>query len=247
MPGNDTLPGVVHNCRGSRAEALAYAASLALWQRRLAGLADVIVVPSRFAAGRLRELGAPLPVSTDGVRRAGAADSGGARARRGLGAPLRAGRLPALAREGSGCRRRGLPARGDAPRRRGGRAGARSAARFSVGRVRGALRRARRASSAWPSCVPGRRSPSCRRARPRPSGSPLPSGHRWPPGCAGRGQPRGAALPELGLEAAALVTPGARRRGPRRGDRASGRRHARAGRGRPAPRGGAVRAREGGG
>ncbi len=61
-----TLPGVVHNCRGSRAEALAYAASLSLWQRRVAALADVVVVPSRFAEDRLRELGAPLPAG--GVR-----------------------------------------------------------------------------------------------------------------------------------------------------------------------------------
>jgi glycosyltransferase involved in cell wall biosynthesis len=57
----NTLPGVAHNCRGSRAEALAYAASLALWQRRTAGLADAVVVPSRFAERRLIELGAPLP------------------------------------------------------------------------------------------------------------------------------------------------------------------------------------------
>jgi glycosyltransferase involved in cell wall biosynthesis len=62
----NTLPGVVHNCRGSRAESLAYAASLALWQRRAVGLADVVVVPSRFAEERLRELGAPLPAG--GVR-----------------------------------------------------------------------------------------------------------------------------------------------------------------------------------
>jgi len=57
----NTLPGVVHNCRASRAEALAYASSLALWQRRMAELADVVVVPSRFAERRLAELGAPLP------------------------------------------------------------------------------------------------------------------------------------------------------------------------------------------
>ncbi len=57
----NTLPGVAHNCRGSRAEALAYASSLALWQRRTAGLADVVVVPSRFAERRLLEMGAPLP------------------------------------------------------------------------------------------------------------------------------------------------------------------------------------------
>ncbi len=54
-------PGVRLNCRGgSRAESAAYAAGLALWQRRLAGAADAIVVPSAFALGRLRELGAPL-------------------------------------------------------------------------------------------------------------------------------------------------------------------------------------------
>jgi glycosyltransferase involved in cell wall biosynthesis len=58
--GRNTLPGIARNCRGSRAEALAYGASLALWQRRMASLADVVVVPSRFAAQRLLELGAPL-------------------------------------------------------------------------------------------------------------------------------------------------------------------------------------------
>lgn len=57
----NTLPGVLHNCRGSRAEALAYAAALSLWQRRVLQHADAIVVPSHFAAERLRELGAPLP------------------------------------------------------------------------------------------------------------------------------------------------------------------------------------------
>jgi glycosyltransferase involved in cell wall biosynthesis len=58
--GRNTLPGVIHNCRGSRSEALAYGASLALWQRRLAGQADALIVPSVFARERLRELGAPL-------------------------------------------------------------------------------------------------------------------------------------------------------------------------------------------
>jgi glycosyltransferase involved in cell wall biosynthesis len=56
----NTLPGLVRNCRGSRSEALAYAASLALWQRRMAVCADVTIVPSVFARERLRELGAPL-------------------------------------------------------------------------------------------------------------------------------------------------------------------------------------------
>ncbi len=58
--GRDTLPGVRLNCRGSVPEALAYGASLALWQRRLAQQADAVIVPSVFARERLRELGAPL-------------------------------------------------------------------------------------------------------------------------------------------------------------------------------------------
>ncbi len=59
--GRNTLPGVRLNCRGNRAEAAAYAASLALWQRRMVDNADAIVVPSEFARERLRALGAPLP------------------------------------------------------------------------------------------------------------------------------------------------------------------------------------------
>jgi glycosyltransferase involved in cell wall biosynthesis len=59
--GRDTLPGVRLNCRGSLPEAVAYGASLALWQRRLVDQADAVLVPSVFARERLRELGAPLP------------------------------------------------------------------------------------------------------------------------------------------------------------------------------------------
>jgi glycosyltransferase involved in cell wall biosynthesis len=51
---------VIHNCRGARAEALAYGVSLALWQRRMTEQADAAIVPSSFARARLRELGAPL-------------------------------------------------------------------------------------------------------------------------------------------------------------------------------------------
>jgi glycosyltransferase involved in cell wall biosynthesis len=58
--GRNTLPGVVHNCRGNRAESSVYALALALWQRRLLEQADVVVVPSAFAHERLRALGAPL-------------------------------------------------------------------------------------------------------------------------------------------------------------------------------------------
>src|SRR3954469_7778445 len=61
----NTFPGVRLNCRGgSRAESAAYAAGLALHQRRLAGAADAIVVPSAFALQRLRDLGAPLVADT---------------------------------------------------------------------------------------------------------------------------------------------------------------------------------------
>jgi glycosyltransferase involved in cell wall biosynthesis len=58
--GRDTRPGVRLNCRGSAPEAAAYAAGLALWQRRTTAGADAVVVPSRFARERLRGLGAPL-------------------------------------------------------------------------------------------------------------------------------------------------------------------------------------------
>src|SRR5438270_12564073 len=59
--GRNTLPGVRLNCRGSLPEAFAYGAALALWQRRLIEQADAVIVPSAFAAERLRALGAPLP------------------------------------------------------------------------------------------------------------------------------------------------------------------------------------------
>ena len=58
--GRHTLPGVRLACRGPRAESAVYGAALALHQRRLAGAADAFVVPSEFALGRLRELGAPV-------------------------------------------------------------------------------------------------------------------------------------------------------------------------------------------
>ena len=58
--GRNTLPGIRHNCRGSRAEAALYAASLSLWQRRMAAQADAFAVPSTFALERLHTLGAPV-------------------------------------------------------------------------------------------------------------------------------------------------------------------------------------------
>jgi glycosyltransferase involved in cell wall biosynthesis len=58
--GRNTLPGVALRCRGSVAESVVYAAGLSLWERRLVDSVDAFVVPSAFALGRLRELGAPL-------------------------------------------------------------------------------------------------------------------------------------------------------------------------------------------
>jgi glycosyltransferase involved in cell wall biosynthesis len=59
--GRNTLPGILHNCRGSLAEAAIYGTAVSLWQRRVAAHADAFVVPSRFAASRLASLGAPVP------------------------------------------------------------------------------------------------------------------------------------------------------------------------------------------
>ena len=58
--GRNTLPGVLHNCRGARGEALVYAAGIAAWQRAVLAQADVVVVPSRFARERLVQLGVPV-------------------------------------------------------------------------------------------------------------------------------------------------------------------------------------------
>jgi glycosyltransferase involved in cell wall biosynthesis len=57
--GRDTLPGVRLNCRGSRVEAVTYAAAIAAHQRRLVAAADAVVVPSVAARERLAVLGAP--------------------------------------------------------------------------------------------------------------------------------------------------------------------------------------------
>ena len=59
--GRNTAAGVRLNCRGNLPEALAYGASLALWQRRLVEQADAVIIPSVFAGERLRALEAPLP------------------------------------------------------------------------------------------------------------------------------------------------------------------------------------------
>jgi glycosyltransferase involved in cell wall biosynthesis len=120
--GRNTLPGVRLNCRGgSRAESAAYAAGLALWQRRLADAADAFVVPSAFALGRLRELGAPLGDRAHvipSVQRELAAASGAAGGR----FALVAGRLSpekGVADAVAACRQAGVPlvVAGDGPDR----------------------------------------------------------------------------------------------------------------------------------
>ena len=58
--GRNTVPGVRLACRGPRAESAVYGAGLALHQRRLTARVNAFLVPSEFALGRLRELGAPL-------------------------------------------------------------------------------------------------------------------------------------------------------------------------------------------
>jgi glycosyltransferase involved in cell wall biosynthesis len=59
--GRNTLPGLIHNCRGDLAEAAVYAGALSLWQRRTTAQLEAAIVPSAFAATRLQQLGAPLP------------------------------------------------------------------------------------------------------------------------------------------------------------------------------------------
>ena len=54
--------GVRHNCRGNRAEAVAYAAGLGRWQQRLIENVDLFVSPTRQLADDLRELGFDLPI-----------------------------------------------------------------------------------------------------------------------------------------------------------------------------------------
>lgn len=57
-----TRQGFIHNCRGNRAEAAAYAAGLGHWQRRLIESVDLFVAPTAQLARDLAELGLELPV-----------------------------------------------------------------------------------------------------------------------------------------------------------------------------------------
>jgi glycosyltransferase involved in cell wall biosynthesis len=137
--GRNTVPGVRLNCRGgSRAEAAAYGAGLALWQRRLTESADAFVVPSAFALHRLESLGAPLGGRAHAIPsvQRGFAD----RSRAGDGEyALYAGRLAeekGVADAIAGCRLAGVPlvVAGDGPQADALRAGAAPSVRFA-GRV----------------------------------------------------------------------------------------------------------------
>jgi glycosyltransferase involved in cell wall biosynthesis len=54
-----TLPGLALNCRGSLPEAAVYATALARHQPAVLAAVDSFVVPSRYAAGQVAELGLP--------------------------------------------------------------------------------------------------------------------------------------------------------------------------------------------
>jgi glycosyltransferase involved in cell wall biosynthesis len=57
--GRNTLPGLVLNCRESLPEAAVYAAALSLHQPRVFDVVDRFAAPSRWAAGKLAQLGVP--------------------------------------------------------------------------------------------------------------------------------------------------------------------------------------------
>jgi glycosyltransferase involved in cell wall biosynthesis len=110
--GTNTLPGVALNCRGGPvAESVAYAASLSLWQRRIAAQVERFLVPSAFALRRLRALGAPIDDRARvmwSVQRAFAKESHAAAGRH----VLYAGRLSHEKGVGDAivaCRQAGLP------------------------------------------------------------------------------------------------------------------------------------------
>jgi glycosyltransferase involved in cell wall biosynthesis len=89
--GRDTLPGVRHRCRGSYAEAVAYATGLARQQPRLLQHADALVAVSDALAERLSAMGIPRERMTV-VRNAVRSIADASRAEHGAYA-LAAGRL----------------------------------------------------------------------------------------------------------------------------------------------------------
>ena len=211
-----TLPGLALNCRGSLPEAAVYAAALARHQPAVLRVVDSFVVPSRYAAGQVAELGLPaervelvphyLPESAfahHSPRRRG---------------PARARRGPALAGEGDRHRDRGVRLGGGAAadRRRG--AGSRPSSRRSP---RGSGRRSSSSAGStarrWGASSPARRCSCCRRATT--SSRATRRSRRWPPGCRWS-SPRSARRPSSpGRSAACRRTT---RRRSRRGWRSSG-------------------------
>ena len=166
--GRRTLPGVLLNCRGSTGEALTYAASLSLWQRRMVAQADALIVPSAFARERLRELGAPLPwervhVLAPPLR---ALDEGSPQPARGPALPSQGAYALVASRLApekgvdvaiSACRRLGLPlvVAGEGPEQESLRRGAQGADVRLLGRVDDA-RLARLRAGAAVAVVPSR-------------------------------------------------------------------------------------------
>ena len=237
--GRDTLPGVRLNCRGSLPEAVAYGASLALWQRRLAEQADAVIVPSAFARERLRELGAPLDWERVHVLAPPVREPSRPSRRRGRGR-LRARGLAAGAGEGRRCRDRRLPGGGHAAGDRRRRPRARRSAKHEPAAQRCASS-ATWTTLSWRRCAPARRSRWCPRARPRPSAWRRP--RRWRRAC--RWPPAGSARCRSWSTSRVWSPPGdagalAQAIGRLAGDRAAGARGLRA---RPRP----VRAGAGGG
>jgi glycosyltransferase involved in cell wall biosynthesis len=111
---------VALNCRGgSPAEAAAYAASLSLWQGRIAAQVDRFLVPSAFALRRLRQLGAPVDDRAAVLASVQREFADGSRAAAGRHV-LYAGRLShekGVADAVAACRQAGLPlvVAGDGP------------------------------------------------------------------------------------------------------------------------------------
>lgn len=59
--GRWPVPGVVHRCRGSLPEAVAYGAALPRWRRASLAAADAVIVPSASLRDRLHAMGMALP------------------------------------------------------------------------------------------------------------------------------------------------------------------------------------------
>ena len=188
------------NCRGSRAEALVYGAALALWQRRLAGRVDAFVVPSAFALGRLRELGAPLGGRARVIPSVQRVVRGRRRPRRPGASRSPPGRLTpekGFADAIEACAAAGVPLviAGDGPQLRG-------AARA---RRRRALHRPRRARPSWRAL----RREAARRDRARRAtrrSCRWPRWRRWRRGC--RSSPRAPAGWPRSVPGEGLYPPG---------------------------------------